>query len=91
MRRAVGEFVRDVERCSRPEDSAGCQVCKCRRSKPVWCCGLCGLYTIVESLLEELSFVAPEIPGQKVTIDEECTASQLADVVEDAHLSRYML
>ncbi len=49
------------------------------------------LYTLVERLLEELSFVAPEIGGQHVKIDAEYVTSQLADVVEDADLSRYML
>lgn len=49
------------------------------------------LYTLVERLLEELSFVAPEISGQKVTIDPAYVGSQLAGVVEDTDLSRYML
>ena len=49
------------------------------------------LYTLVERLLEELSFVAPEISGQKVTIDPAYVGRQLAGVVEDTDLSRYML
>ncbi len=49
------------------------------------------LYTLVERLLEELSFVAPEVSGQHVTIDGEYVASQLADLVKDSDLSRYML
>jgi len=49
------------------------------------------LYTLVERLLEELSFVAPEISGQHITIDGEYVAAQLADLVQDADLSRYML
>lgn len=49
------------------------------------------LYTLVEKLLEELSFVAPEISGQHVKIDPAYVQRQLADLVEDADLSRYML
>lgn len=49
------------------------------------------LYTLVERLLEELSFVAPEISGQKVTIDSAYVGRQLTGVVEDTDLSRYML
>ncbi len=49
------------------------------------------LYTLVERLLEELSFVAPEISGQHITIDAEYVASQLADLVGDSDISRYML
>ncbi|MFO7946684.1 MAG: ATP-dependent protease ATPase subunit HslU [Armatimonadota bacterium] len=49
------------------------------------------LYTLVERLLEELSFIAPEISGQKINIDREYVQEQLHDVVEDTDLSRYML
>ena len=49
------------------------------------------LYTLVERLLDELSFVAPEISGQHVRIDAAYVKEQLVDLVEDADLSRYML
>ncbi len=49
------------------------------------------LYTMMEKLLEKLSFEAPEIGDQKVTIDEAYILDQLKSVVEDQDLSRYML
>jgi ATP-dependent HslUV protease ATP-binding subunit HslU len=49
------------------------------------------LYTLVERLLDELSFVAPEISGQHIKIDRAYVNGQLADLVEDSDLSRYML
>ncbi|NLO73493.1 MAG: ATP-dependent protease ATPase subunit HslU, partial [candidate division WS1 bacterium] len=49
------------------------------------------LYTLMERLLEELSFHAPDLGEQKVKIDVEYVRKQLKDVVEDQDLSRYML
>jgi ATP-dependent HslUV protease ATP-binding subunit HslU len=49
------------------------------------------LYTIMESLLDEISFEAPEMKGQEVTIDADYVASQLDEIVEDEDLSRYIL
>ncbi|MGI5816926.1 MAG: ATP-dependent protease ATPase subunit HslU [Armatimonadota bacterium] len=49
------------------------------------------LYTLMERLLEELSFEAPEISGQKITVDVGYVDSQLADLASDEDLSRYML
>jgi len=49
------------------------------------------LYTMMERLLDELSFTAPEITGQHIPIDGDYVRKQLADVVEDRDLSRYML
>jgi len=49
------------------------------------------LYTMMERLLDELSFTAPEITGQHIVIDADYVRKQLADVVEDRDLSRYML
>ncbi len=49
------------------------------------------LYTLMERLLEELSFEAPEIAGQAITIDEDYVSAQLADLAGDEDLSRYML
>ncbi|MGD9497562.1 MAG: ATP-dependent protease ATPase subunit HslU [Armatimonadota bacterium] len=49
------------------------------------------LYTLMERLLEELSFEAPEISGQKITIDADYVRAQLADLAGDEDLSRYML
>ncbi|MGQ9557349.1 MAG: ATP-dependent protease ATPase subunit HslU [Desulfurispora sp.] len=49
------------------------------------------LHTIMEKLLEELSFHAPEMQGQTVVIDREYVASKLSDVARDEDLSRYIL
>jgi len=49
------------------------------------------LYTIMESLLDEISFEAPEMKGQEVVIDADYVAKQLDEIVEDEDLSRYIL
>jgi ATP-dependent HslUV protease ATP-binding subunit HslU len=49
------------------------------------------LYTIVEKLLEDVSFDAPEMPGKVLTIDAAYVQARLADIVRDQDLSRYIL
>ncbi|MCK4620752.1 MAG: ATP-dependent protease ATPase subunit HslU [Desulfuromonadales bacterium] len=49
------------------------------------------LYTIMEKLLEELSFSAPELTEQQVKIDDEEVRRCLADITQDEDLSRYIL
>ena len=49
------------------------------------------LHTIMERLLSEISFSAPEIEDQKIEIDAEYIRKQLADIIEDRDLSRYIL
>ncbi|MBI2469428.1 MAG: ATP-dependent protease ATPase subunit HslU [Candidatus Rokubacteria bacterium] len=49
------------------------------------------LYTVLERMLEEISFHAPEMPGKAVTIDAGYVHARLADVVKDEDLSRYIL
>jgi len=49
------------------------------------------LYTVMERLLEEVSFDAPNRVGQELVIDAEYVQAQLADVVKDEDLSRYIL
>jgi len=49
------------------------------------------LYTLMERLLEELSFEAPEISGQKINIDVAYVDRQIGDLAGDKDLSRYML
>ena len=49
------------------------------------------LHTILERLLDELSFEASEMPGVKVTIDAAYVQRVLADVVKNEDLSRYVL
>jgi ATP-dependent HslUV protease ATP-binding subunit HslU len=49
------------------------------------------LYTIMERLLDEISFDAPDMPGKELTIDAEYVRQRLSDVVRDQDLSRYIL
>ncbi len=49
------------------------------------------LYTILERALEEISFHAPEIGGQKVPVTAEYLRAQLSDLLDDRDLSRHML
>ncbi len=49
------------------------------------------LHTVMEKLLDELSFKAPEIGGQTVRIDVAAVDDALKDIVEDQDLSRYIL
>jgi ATP-dependent HslUV protease ATP-binding subunit HslU len=49
------------------------------------------LYTIMESLLDKISFEAPEMRGQEVVIDADYVADQLDEIVDDEDLSRYIL
>jgi len=49
------------------------------------------LYTLMERLLEDLSFEAPDIGEQQVIIDVGYVREKLKDVVENVDLSRYML
>ena len=49
------------------------------------------LHTIMERVLDELSFSAPEKKGEHVTIDAEYVRKMLTDIVKDQDLSRYIL
>jgi len=49
------------------------------------------LYTIMEKLLQDLSFKAPEMGGQKIVSDREYVLDKLKDVRDDKDLSRYIL
>ena len=49
------------------------------------------LHTIMERVLDELSFEAPDKKGQQVTIDAEYVRKMLTDIVKDQDLSRYIL
>jgi len=49
------------------------------------------LHTILERLLDELSFDASEMDGQSVTIDAAYVQRVLAETVKDEDLSRYVL
>ncbi len=49
------------------------------------------LHTIMEKLLEDLAFEAPENISGRVVIDRKYVAEKLKDVVEDQDLSRFIL
>jgi ATP-dependent HslUV protease ATP-binding subunit HslU len=49
------------------------------------------LHTILEKVLEEISFEAPEMKKKTVKVDATYVQKQLADIVKDQDLSRYML
>lgn len=49
------------------------------------------LHTILEKLLEELSFSAPELSTSKVVIDLDYVQHQLNNIVTDKDLSKYIL
>jgi len=49
------------------------------------------LYTIMEKLLEEISFDAPEAREKKITIDSIYVKDTLKNFIEDEDLSRYIL
>jgi ATP-dependent HslUV protease ATP-binding subunit HslU len=49
------------------------------------------LHTIMELLLEEISFTAPEISGQTIPITGEYVESRLGEIVHDQDLARYIL
>jgi ATP-dependent HslUV protease ATP-binding subunit HslU len=49
------------------------------------------LYTIMERLLEEISFEAPHMEGVRVEITAELVRQRLASIVANQDLSRYIL
>jgi len=49
------------------------------------------LHTIMEKLLEEISFAGPDLKKKTVRIDAAYVKKQLADIVKDQDLSRYIL
>src|SRR5438132_3429463 len=49
------------------------------------------LYTIMEKLLEQISFDAPGLPGKEIAIDAVYVDERLRDIVRDQDVSRYIL
>ncbi len=49
------------------------------------------LHTIMEALMEDVSFDAPEMNQKAVTVDARYVRRQLAEIVKDEDLSRYIL
>ncbi len=72
---AIGEIARDAERVNRALENIGA-----RR-----------LHTILERLLEDISFEGPENAGKSIRIEISDVQGALADLVKDEDLSRYVL
>jgi len=49
------------------------------------------LHTIMEKLLEEISFEGPDMRRKNIRVDAAYVRKQLADIVKDQDLSRYIL
>jgi ATP-dependent HslUV protease ATP-binding subunit HslU len=49
------------------------------------------LQTVMEKLLENISFDAPDMKNQKVEIDAATVREKLKDIIENEDLSRYIL
>jgi ATP-dependent HslUV protease ATP-binding subunit HslU len=49
------------------------------------------LHTILERLLDDVSFGASELPQKTVRIDAAYVRDRLAEIVKDEDLSRYIL
>jgi len=49
------------------------------------------LHTVMEKLLDEISFDAPDMTAEKVIIDKKYVVTKLTDILEDENLSRYIL
>ena len=49
------------------------------------------LHTLMERLLEDILFDAPDVPDKRPVIDHKYVAAKLNDIVEDEDLTRYIL
>lgn len=49
------------------------------------------LHTVMEKLVDEISFDAPDMTTKSVTINKDYVTGKLADILEDENLSRYIL
>lgn len=49
------------------------------------------LHTVIERVIEDISFEASERSGERIEIDKELVAKRLSDVVQNQDLARYIL
>ena len=49
------------------------------------------LHTLLERVLEEVSFEAPQLKGQKIAIDRQYVQAKLQDIAQSRDLSRFIL
>ena len=49
------------------------------------------LHTIIERVLDEISFTASDRDGEKINIDANYVKNNLGDIVKDTDLSKFIL
>ena len=49
------------------------------------------LHTIIEKVLDEISFTASDKAGEKIVIDKNYVKKNLGDLVKDTDLSKFIL
>lgn len=49
------------------------------------------LYTVIERVFEEISFTAPDRPGETVVVDRDFVTKHVGDLSTSADISRYVL
>jgi ATP-dependent HslUV protease ATP-binding subunit HslU len=49
------------------------------------------LYTLMECMLEDILFEAPDMNEKKIVIDKKYVEDKLKDIKDDEDLSRYIL
>jgi ATP-dependent HslUV protease ATP-binding subunit HslU len=49
------------------------------------------LHTVMEKLVDEISFEAPDMSETEFVINQDYVVERLADILEDENLSRYIL
>jgi ATP-dependent HslUV protease ATP-binding subunit HslU len=49
------------------------------------------LYTVMEKMLEEVSFEAPDLGGSRTVVDEAFVRARLEDLIQDEDLARFIL
>jgi ATP-dependent HslUV protease ATP-binding subunit HslU len=49
------------------------------------------LHTVMEKVMEEISFSAPDMKTKKIKIDKNYVQEQLKEIVKDEDLSRFIL
>ncbi len=49
------------------------------------------LHTMIEQLLEDISFTAPERQGEAIHIDSQFVRERLSPLMEDTDLRKYLL
>ena len=53
--------------------------------------GACRLHTVIERVVEDISFGASERAGEKIVVTKELVGERLSDVVQNQDLARYIL